>query len=61
LANERDVPYQPLLKVFLADQVRQERSALITYRAALDFRRYILYVILYIVPGLNCHAARPPH
>ena len=27
LANERDVPYQSLLKVFLADQVRQEQSA----------------------------------
>lgn len=26
LANERDVPYQSLLKVFLADQVRRERS-----------------------------------
>lgn len=26
LANERDVPYQSLLKVFLAEQVRQERS-----------------------------------
>ena len=25
LANERDVPYQSLLKVFLADQVRQEQ------------------------------------
>ena len=27
LANERDVPYQSLLKVFLAEQVRQEQSA----------------------------------
>lgn len=26
LANERDVPYQSLLKVFLADQVRREQS-----------------------------------
>ena len=26
LANERDVPYQSLLKVFLAEQVRQEQS-----------------------------------
>jgi len=26
LANERDVPYQSLLKVFLAKQVRQERG-----------------------------------
>jgi len=26
LANERDVPYQSLLKVFLAEQVRQERA-----------------------------------
>lgn len=25
LANERDVPYQSLLKVFLADRVREER------------------------------------
>jgi predicted DNA binding CopG/RHH family protein len=27
LANERDVPYQSLLKIFLANQVRQEQSA----------------------------------
>ncbi len=27
LANERDVPYQSLLKVFLADQVRREQAA----------------------------------
>ena len=27
LANERDVPYQSLLKVYLAEQVRQERAA----------------------------------
>jgi predicted DNA binding CopG/RHH family protein len=27
LANERDVPYQSLLKVFLAKQVRQEQAA----------------------------------
>lgn len=27
LANARDVPYQSLLKVFLADQVRQEQAA----------------------------------
>lgn len=27
LANERDVPYQSLLKVFLAEQVRQEQTA----------------------------------
>ncbi len=26
LANERDVPYQSLLKVFLADQVRREQA-----------------------------------
>ena len=26
LANERDVPYQSLLKVYLADQVRRERE-----------------------------------
>ena len=26
LANERDVPYQSLLKVFLAEQVRQEQA-----------------------------------
>jgi predicted DNA binding CopG/RHH family protein len=25
LANERDVPYQSLLKVFLAERIRQER------------------------------------
>lgn len=27
LANQRDVPYQSLLKVFLADRIRQERVA----------------------------------
>lgn len=27
LANERDVPYQSLLKVFLAERVARERSA----------------------------------
>ena len=27
LANERDVPYQSLLKVFLADQVRREQGS----------------------------------
>lgn len=27
LANERDVPYQSLLKVYLAEQVRQEQAA----------------------------------
>ncbi|MGH7583647.1 MAG: BrnA antitoxin family protein [Gemmatimonadales bacterium] len=27
LANERDVPYQSLLKVFLADQVRREQAS----------------------------------
>src|SRR2546422_10166060 len=27
LANERDVPYQSLLKVFLTEQVRREQSA----------------------------------
>ena len=27
LANQRDVPYQSLLKVFLADRLKQERSA----------------------------------
>lgn len=27
LANERDVPYQSLLKVFLAEQVRHEQTA----------------------------------
>jgi len=26
LANQRDVPYQSLLKVFLADRIKQERS-----------------------------------
>ncbi len=26
LANERDVPYQSLLKVFLAERIRQERA-----------------------------------
>lgn len=26
LANQRDVPYQSLLKVFLADRIRQERA-----------------------------------
>jgi hypothetical protein len=27
LANERDVPYQSLLKVYLAEQVRQQQAA----------------------------------
>ena len=27
LANERDVPYQSLLKLYLADRVREERKA----------------------------------
>jgi len=27
LANKRDVPYQSLLKIFLAERVRQERAA----------------------------------
>lgn len=27
LANQRDVPYQSLLKVFLADRLKQERTA----------------------------------
>lgn len=27
LANQRDVPYQSLMKVFLADRLKQERSA----------------------------------
>jgi predicted DNA binding CopG/RHH family protein len=26
LANQRDVPYQSLLKVFLADRIREERA-----------------------------------
>ena len=26
LANQRDVPYQSLLKVFLADKIKQERT-----------------------------------
>lgn len=34
LANERDVPYQPLLKVFLADQVRREQGLRIALWAA---------------------------
>jgi predicted DNA binding CopG/RHH family protein len=28
LANQRDVPYQSLLKVFLAERLREERSLL---------------------------------
>src|SRR5260370_24152954 len=27
LANQRDVPYQSLLKVFLAERIKQERAA----------------------------------
>ena len=27
LANEKDVPYQPLMKVFLAERIARERGA----------------------------------
>jgi predicted DNA binding CopG/RHH family protein len=34
LANERDVPYQSLLKVYLAERIAQERKAARTRRRA---------------------------
>jgi predicted DNA binding CopG/RHH family protein len=36
LANERDVPYQSLLKVFLAERIARERQPRQTGRTAID-------------------------
>jgi len=37
LANKRDVPYQSLLKVFLAERVQQELNALVAREGTVDY------------------------
>jgi hypothetical protein len=37
LANRRDVPYQSLLKVFLAERVQQELNALVAREGTVDY------------------------
>jgi hypothetical protein len=37
LANRRDVPYQSLLKVFLAERVQQELNALVAHEGRVDY------------------------
>jgi len=37
LANSRDVPYQSLLKVFLAERVQQELNALVAREGKVDY------------------------
>ena len=39
LANQRDVPYQSLLKVFLAERIKEERTAKINNEADSPNRR----------------------
>ncbi|HVT45385.1 MAG TPA: BrnA antitoxin family protein [Thermoanaerobaculia bacterium] len=39
LANQRDVPYQSLLKVFLAERIREERTARSGKRTSTSRRR----------------------
>jgi predicted DNA binding CopG/RHH family protein len=39
LANQRDVPYQSLLKVFLAEKIREERTAKVGERRPSTRRR----------------------
>jgi predicted DNA binding CopG/RHH family protein len=39
LANQRDVPYQSLLKVFLADRLKQERSGSEPQKKSSDRKR----------------------
>lgn len=39
LANQRDVPYQSLLKVFLADRINEERKSKNGERAATSRKR----------------------
>jgi predicted DNA binding CopG/RHH family protein len=39
LANQRDVPYQSLLKVFLAERINQERTGENSQRAAASRKR----------------------
>lgn len=39
LANQRDVPYQSLLKVFLAERINEERSGKNSQRASTSRRR----------------------
>jgi len=37
LANSRDVPYQSLLKVFLAERIHQELNALVAREGKVDY------------------------
>jgi predicted DNA binding CopG/RHH family protein len=37
LANKRDVPYQSLLKIFLAERVQQELNALVAREGRVDY------------------------
>ena len=39
LANQRDVPYQSLLKVFLAEKIKEERTAAVDERSISARRR----------------------
>src|SRR5688500_6396766 len=39
LANQRDVPYQTLLKVFLADKIKQERTGKVSGGGSSSRRR----------------------
>lgn len=39
LANQRDVPYQSLLKVFLAERISEERTATRSARSAASRKR----------------------
>ena len=37
LANKRDVPYQSLLKIFLAERIQQELNALVAREGSVDY------------------------
>ena len=37
LANRRDVPYQSLLKIFLAERIQQELNAVVAREGKLDY------------------------
>jgi predicted DNA binding CopG/RHH family protein len=39
LANQRDVPYQSLLKVFLAERIKEERAGKTTQRSSASRKR----------------------
>ena len=39
LANQRDVPYQSLLKVFLAERIKEERAGKATQRSSASRKR----------------------